>query len=363
MHFSLWMPAADRPISGLCIKKLERKMNVKRIFALILSLAMVFTLASSVSAAETGSNGAAALELEFISGVNETVVAVYLKGGDGVTNGRIAVSYDATNATLLKAEKADAYAMSSLNSRTAGKVSLAWVGSKLTGEKALLLTLRFRTPVAGEQPLTFSAAAENIYAGTTLVKVSGGSVKVPAWKNPFVDINGHWAEDEILTAAKAGLFNGVEEDRFSPDTYMTRAMFVTVLYRMAGSPAAANGSATFTDVPADAYYAKAVAWAVKSGVTTGTSATTFEPELTISREQMMTFLYRYADKVEGRDTSASKDLTGFADYADVDGWARTAMSWAVAEGIIVGYPDNTLLPDANATRAETATILCRYLAY
>lgn len=156
----------------------------------------------------------------------------------------------------------------------------------------------------------------------------------------------------------AGLVNGIGNGQFGPDMALDRAMFTTLLYRLAGSPAVA-GSNPFTDVAAGVYYTDAVIWAYQNGVVTGTSATTFDPTATLTREQMVTMLYRYA-QFAGIDTSASASLAGFSDSASVSSYAVNAMQWAVAEGIIKGQGD-ALVPGGTTTRAQAAAVLVRFV--
>lgn len=157
----------------------ERKKTVKRrIFTMLLVLVMVFSLTTAALAAETGTE-TAGLSLELAKAEGETVVTVYLTGCDGVTNGRFCVSYDAEVLTLVGVEASDAYAMSSVNDQTAGTVSLAWVGSQLTAEKTLMLTLRFTKAEDSTADVTYTAEGDGIYAGTGEVEVAPGSVTDP----------------------------------------------------------------------------------------------------------------------------------------------------------------------------------------
>ena len=149
------------------------------------------------------------------------------------------------------------------------------------------------------------------------------------------------------------------ETTFVPQGKLNRAMFVTVLYRMAGSPAVEDVETKFTDVEADRYYTDAVAWAVKTGVTRGVSEISFAPGKLLDRQEAATMLYRFAEAT-GRDVTARVDLNKFSDAAKVVGWAEEAMAWAVAEGLLKGYPGGQLCPRGNATRAEAAAILVRY---
>ena len=136
-------------------------------------------------------------------------------------------------------------------------------------------------------------------------------------------------------------------------------MFATLLYRLAGKPAV-SGSHPFTDVADGQYYSDAVLWAYQNNVVTGTGdGTTFSPNAIVTREQMVTMLYRYA-QFAGIDASASTSLAGFPDHADVATWAEASMKWAVAEGLIKGTSDGKLLPQGNTNRAQAATVLVRF---
>ena len=135
-------------------------------------------------------------------------------------------------------------------------------------------------------------------------------------------------------------------------------MFVTVLYRMDGEPAVEE-KAAFTDVADGSYYAAAVAWAAKNGIVNGVSETSFDPDASITREQMAAILYRYASYCKV-DVSAAADLSGYADASAVSDYAKTAMQWAVAGGVMNGTSATTLDPSGTATRAQAATVLVRF---
>ena len=152
--------------------------------------------------------------------------------------------------------------------------------------------------------------------------------------------------------------NGISDTRFAPDGNMTRAMLVTVLYRLAGSPASGSGTA-FTDVVPGSWYEKAVAWASENGIAKGVSDTRFAPNDLVTREQIAAMLYRYTGW-KGYALAEGKDITVFADGDQAGSYAVEALRWAVAEGLIQGREGNRLAPTATATRAEVATILMRY---
>jgi len=137
---------------------------------------------------------------------------------------------------------------------------------------------------------------------------------------------------------------------------MTRAMLVTVLYRMAGSPEVDSSTLPFTDLKADAWYTDAVIWSRDRGVVNGYEDGRFGVSDSITREQLAAILYRYTGAA---DTGGS--LAGWSDASGVSSWAVQAMSWAVDRGLITGMSDSTLAPRGTATRAQTAAILMRYL--
>ncbi len=175
----------------------------------------------------------------------------------------------------------------------------------------------------------------------------------------FVDVKiGSWYYENVVYVVENGLMLGVSDTVFAPDDGTTRGMLVTILYRLAGSPAV-SGSMDFTDIQDDAYYRDAVLWAVREGITVGVSDTSFAPDDMISREQLVTLLYRYA-QAAGRDTTARVELDSFRDADQISGFARDAMAWAVAEGIIQGGSDSMILPGEEASRAQIAAIIQRF---
>jgi hypothetical protein len=185
----------------------------------------------------------------------------------------------------------------------------------------------------------------------------GGDAPHPADK--FTDIRGHWAESAIRAAVEKGLFNGVSETRFDANGTLSRAMIVTVLWRLAGRPAP-NGAASFDDLPAGQWYGDAVAWAAENGIVRGYENGSFGTGDDVTREQIVTILYRFAGFSE-MDVSGRVDLGAFSDAGAVPAWAAEAMSWAVNADLIRGRGDNALSPTDNATRAELATIIVRFL--
>ena len=143
----------------------------------------------------------------------------------------------------------------------------------------------------------------------------------------FADVEGHWGAEAIATVVEAGLFNGIDENTFDPDGGMTRAMFVTVLYRLSGKldGEAVTGTATFADVAADAWYAQAVSWAVAAGITQGYDSAHFGPDDLVTREQMCVFMVRFLTYMD-YDLSAYTAGAPFADDASISSWAMGEMA-------------------------------------
>lgn len=194
-----------------------------------------------------------------------------------------------------------------------------------------------------------------LYYNGQAVKKTDGSLA-----ETFTDVSGHWAETAIDTAVdELGLFAGTDEGAFSPDDTMTRAMFMAVLYRMDINAQASSCDSGFTDVPENAYYANAVTWAAENGIASGASATTFEPNSAVTREQIVTLLYNYA-KHQGMDISVSASLDSFTDAASVSAYAEDAMQWAVGAQVMNGRTATTLEPQGIATRAEVAQLLVNF---
>lgn len=180
-----------------------------------------------------------------------------------------------------------------------------------------------------------------------------------AGENPFTDVSAsHWAHDDITYVYENDLMNGTDGSLFSPESTTTRAQVVTVLYRLAGQPAA-DWENPFWDVPASAWFHDAVTWAWENDITGGVSSTHFGAGNAVTREQLATFLYRYAQD-QGYDTSARADLSGYSDAGLVSSYATEALSWANATGLITGTTATTLSPKGSATRAQVATILSRF---
>ena len=204
-------------------------------------------------------------------------------------------------------------------------------------------------------------------AGYELQQADTGGTGVFVWlplpsvgdKLPFTDMNGHWAYDAVSYAYKNSLMNGVNASRFAPDSTLNRAMMVTMLYRMTGSPAV-SGNSVFSDVPSGKWYSDAVQWASVNGVVNGVGKDRFALDTQITREQMASMMMRYA-QFKQYSTGKSADLSAFNDAGSISSWALKSMKWANAAGLINGRTASTIAPQDTATRAQNAaTILMRF---
>ncbi len=182
------------------------------------------------------------------------------------------------------------------------------------------------------------------------------NVNCPSGK--FYDVHlDAWYHESVDFMVSHGLFGGMSHNSFEPNTSMTRAMFVTVLWRYAGQPYAQSDR--FEDVMQNQWYSKAVAWTAQNSIVSGVSEDRFDPHGNISREQIATILYRYAN-IAGIDTSARADLGSFSDGNRVSAYAKNAIRWAVASGLLYGI-DGKLQPQSMASRAQVAAILTRFI--
>lgn len=204
---------------------------------------------------------------------------------------------------------------------------------------------------------TFTMPASPVEIQVTLAPVE--EEPAPVGEEPFTDVDeGDWYYDAVQYVYEKGLMNGTAADEFAPNATTTRAMVVTILYRLEGEPSG-GGETPFTDLKAGQYYLDAVAWANANGIVNGTTATTFDPDGAITRQQMAAILYRYA-AYKGYDVSVSADLSSYPDAGAIQTYAQDAMAWANGSELILGFEDHTLQPVGNSTRAQVATLLMRF---
>lgn len=188
---------------------------------------------------------------------------------------------------------------------------------------------------------------------------SGTETTTPPTTPMFSDTQNHWAKDAINYVVEKGLFNGTSGNTFSPDLSMTRGMFVTVLGRLAGISADATTS-SFIDVTASSYYAPYIEWAYKNGIVSGVGNSNFSPDTEMTREQMAVMLIKFASK-QGYKLNSSLDAIAFSDTASISSWASDAVNTAHNSGLITGKSGGVFDPQGNATRAEVAAIVMRFI--
>lgn len=207
-----------------------------------------------------------------------------------------------------------------------------------------------------------TTAAVEIRSGEAALGVQGSYSLTPGKEKhtPFYDVRQvDWYYAPVNYVYEHGLFSGMSTHQFAPGLTMNRAMLMAVLHRLAGSPEAVNAP-SFSDVPDGRWYTEAVRWGASQGITSGAGGGTFRPSGAITREQAVVMMYNYATKYMGMEFGAGTDLSRFPDQDKVSGWAKTAMSWAVENGVIGGVKNGstlTLEPRRSATRAEMAKML------
>ena len=228
-----------------------------------------------------------------------------------------------------------------------------WANLYHFNEEASTMTFETAAPIGDDGSVSLSLSHASQYA-IVIDDHNHGVVTLP-----FTDVSDNdWFYDPVCFVYSQGLMTGTSENTFEPNTSLSRAMLVAVLHRLEGSPAASAGD--FTDVADGDWYATAVNWAAASGITSGTGDGNFSPNTAITREQLAAILMNYA-QYKGQDVSARATLDTYNDATAISSWANDVMSWAVAEGLISGVTSDELQPQGNATRAQVAAILQRFL--
>ncbi|MCD7947634.1 MAG: S-layer homology domain-containing protein [Oscillospiraceae bacterium] len=230
------------------------------------------------------------------------------------------------------------------------------------GTPVIIPKTTFKT---GTVTLTARAVKEGYTdEGVVSFTLTSSGTETGVWTDAtFSDVaESDWSYEYAAYVFDNGLFDMMGTDTFAPNEDMTRAMLVTALYRMAGSPTIL-ASTKFTDVADGAAYKDAVAWAYTNGVVTGTSDTTFAPDASITREQITAMLYRYAENIAKVSMTASDDLAKFSDKGALSAYAVDSMQWAVGAGLINGMTETELQPQGTANRAQVAAMVMRLAQY
>ena len=237
--------------------------------------------------------------------------------------------------------------------------------SKVTKNKGTTIDLAQYAPTKSGATFEGWYADKGLTQKITSVKLDANTTVYAKWTEapvsglPFGDVkSADWFYNDVKYVYEKGMMAGTAADVFAPNATTTRAMIVTILYRLEGSPAV-TGTSAFVDVPAGQWYTDAVNWAAANQIVKGTSATTFAPNDSITREQMAAILYRYA-QYKGYDVTKKADLSGYSDNSQVSAYAKDALAWANAAKLINGVTNTTLAPQGNATRAQVSAILHRF---
>lgn len=237
--------------------------------------------------------------------------------------------------------------------------------AKVTKNKGTTIDLAQYAPTKSGATFEGWYADKGLTKKITSVKLDANTTVYAKWTEapvsglPFKDVkSADWFYNDVKYVYEKGMMAGTAADVFAPNATTTRAMIVTILYRLEGSPAV-TGTSAFVDVPAGQWYTDAVNWAAANQIVKGTSATTFAPNDSITREQMAAILYRYA-QYKGYDVTKKADLSGYSDNSQVSAYAKDALAWANAAKLINGVTNTTLAPQGNATRAQVSAILHRF---
>ena len=338
---------------------------------------------------------------------DETYLLVNLNGNEGFGAVQFCITYDKEKMTLESAslgELIPGSAISSINTDITGEINFSVISVQDIVGDGTVLVAKFKAKDAGTAEFDFKLLAYADSNGISLdatgndAAVTIGAVETTATEEPevttakpskpkpkpsdsekepetttvtekteeteppeepnpvsFADVDtSHWAYSQIGKAAAMGLFSGTGDGMFSPDLPMTRAMFVTVLHRYAGSPTAKR--ADFADIE-DSWYTDAVSWAAQNGIVSGTGDNKFSPNDYITRGQIATILYRY----KNGKTADINLLNAFSDANSIPDWGRDPIAWAVEQGLVMGRDGGLVAFADNATRAEAAVIFVRFL--
>lgn len=337
--------------------------SVARLFSLLLVVLLVFAMSPTGYAAE----GQPLFTLQDASerpvrGGKVTVLVQATVPGV-VADGKLTVRFPGESLRFLEAKAGKAWPEDAdlslqVNAEKENLVILAFAGVEAAKAGDLVeLTFEALEEAGGtiaidpQKSYVTGAEAYSLEAGTTV------AVSCPSEKFTDVDRSRYYHEGVDYVVGK-GYMIGVSETLFAPERLTDRAMLVTILYRMAGSPRV-NGKMPFSDVKEGRYFYDAVLWASQNGIAKGMTQTLFAPHQAMTREQMVTFLYRYA-KDRGVDTTNQGSLEDFKDAGSVSRFAKEAMTWAVATELIQGVGDQMLAPKAGSTRGQVATVIVRF---
>ena len=318
---------------------------------LLCAMMLVNTLGITAMAAQSESP----IALSFSNAADGNVqVQILATEAQTVADGKLVVTYDAEKLTYVNTEAWSDQVTLSVNPQS-GKVILAFASAD-AAPVGTLFTLTF----AAESYDTVVAIDGSSYITGVTAGLAQEISVCPSIQ--FTDLQrlsdeAHAAVDFMVAK---GYMNGMTQTTFAPRTDLNRGMMVTILYRIAGKPEV-EGAPAFTDVPTGKYFTDPVVWAAGNGITKGISAELFAPDKSLTRQELVTFLYRFA-KYMDYDVTKTTDLSAYTDAGEVSKFAQEAFCWAVAEGIVNGTTDTTLSPTNSTNRAQICLMVSRLLA-
>ena len=327
--------------------------NTKKWLVLLLAVVM---LVSNLGVTAMATENESPIGL-YVSPAADGTIQVLISATEAqtVADGKLVVTYDAEKLTYVDTAAWSDQVTLSVNPHS-GKVILAFASAEAAAE-GVLFTLTFTAESYDDVTVAIDGSSYLTGVDADLEQ----SVTMPCPSAQFEDIRNaipliHEAVDYMVAN---GHMNGMSATHFGPDVELNRAMMVTILYRIAGSPAVEEDS-TFTDVPAGTFYTAPVAWAVEKGITNGVSADLFAPDKSLTRQELVTFLHRFSKFME-YDVSKTTDLSVYTDADKVQPYAVEAFEWAVASGVINGTSATTLSPENTTTRAQVCIMVTRLL--
>ena len=329
--------------------------NTKKWLVLLLTVVMlVNTLGITAMAAEDESP----ITLSVAARSGSTIqVQILATEAQTVADGKLVLTYDAEALSWLSAEPGAAWGETEFfawsHNPNEGKLILTCASAEAAAE-GVLFTLTFEG-TDGVVAIDGSSYITGVNADLAQELPTCPSAR-------FTDLVGLYpvAHEAIDFMVANGYMAGMSQTAFGPNVTLNRAMMVTILHSVAGYPAVESAH-TFTDVPADAYCAEAVAWAYESNITAGVSEHLFAPTRTLTRMELVTFLYAFA-RAQGMDMTASADLSAYTDAGKIQPFALKPFQWAVANGIISGTSATTLDPEATTTRGQVSIMVYRMLS-
>lgn len=340
---------------------------MKKVFAILLSCILLFTgvfPCMAVDAAEPAEE-TTANALQAVAETTADGLTVIVKTTVPVNNGTVTVAYPAELKLVSASSTVAAEGVSTVNTATAGQVVAVWAATGEAKADEAVLTMKFTGDV-GEY--TFGVKPGSLYNNKEKVEAEAFEVtgniahNCPSAQLTDVDQT-QWYHEGIDFVVANKLMYGVSATKFAPASVLDRATVVTVLYRAAGAPKVESGS-KFTDVPAGQWYSDAIAWAQQTEVAAGYADGTFRPTESVTRQDAMAFLFRYA-KLFGLNTDAAGKLDSYPDAAEVASYAKDAFAWAVGSGVISGNLKNGvsyLDPRGAASRAQYAVMITNLMA-